>query len=60
MLKTVWKACEEELKRLHEGWKDAVDTCYPVSGPRHILKPRNESDDALWFAGREGIGIQSR
>jgi hypothetical protein len=30
MLKTVWKACEEELRRLAEGWKEAIETCYPV------------------------------
>lgn len=36
MLKTVWKACEEELRGLTEGWKGLIETCYPVRSPFHI------------------------
>ena len=31
VLKTVWKACEEELTRLTTNWRTLVQKCYPVS-----------------------------
>jgi hypothetical protein len=30
VLKTVWKACEDELQRLTAAWKGLIDKCYPV------------------------------
>lgn len=30
MLKTVWKACEDELVRLVSVWKGLIAKCYPV------------------------------
>jgi hypothetical protein len=31
VLKTVWKACEEEMVRLVTAWKGLIAKCYPVS-----------------------------
>ena len=30
MLRSVWRACEEEVGRLVEGWKGLIGRCYPV------------------------------
>lgn len=30
VLKTVWKACEEEVVRLFAAWKGLIAKCYPV------------------------------
>lgn len=30
VIKTVWKACEDEMQRLTLSWKVLVNKCYPV------------------------------
>lgn len=44
VLKTVWKACEEEMVRLMTAWKGLIAKCYPVSQifAEHQLGSRNQ------------------
>lgn len=46
VLKTVWKACEDELSRLTTNWKGLVQKCYPVSfrtSPSPVYPLKNET-----------------
>ncbi|BGP14101.1 hypothetical protein JCM10213_002398 [Rhodosporidiobolus nylandii] len=42
MLKTVWKACEDEMQRLVKSWKGLVAKCYPDEKSGGIEVDRNE------------------
>lgn len=40
VLKTVWKACEDEMVRLVTAWKGLIAKCYPVSRERVTLEKK--------------------
>ena len=39
VLKTVWKACEDELVRLVAEWKALIAKCYPVRPSLSLVPP---------------------